>query len=57
MSRTDTKNNWQEWFERVWEHREEVLYRSLFGNSSRGIFPLQAEMLTGLFKQESFDPR
>lgn len=53
MSQTAAK---EDWFERVWEHREEVLYPSLFGSSSRGIFPIQAEMLTKLFKQESFDP-
>ena len=57
MPQTDTKHEWQEWFERVWEHREEVLYPSLFGQSRRGIFPIQAEMLRGTFKQESFDPR
>jgi len=57
MPQPHTKQDWQEWFERVWEHREEVLYPSLFGQSSRGIFPIQAEMLTGLFKQETFDPR
>lgn len=57
MPETETKQDWQEWFERVWEHREEVLYPSLFGPSSKGIFPIQAEMLTGVFKQESFDPR
>ena len=57
MPPTDSKQNWQEWFERVWEYREEVLYPSLFGHKSRGIFPIQAEMLTGLFKQETFDPR
>jgi hypothetical protein len=56
MAQTET-NDWQEWFERVWEYRETVLYPSLFGASSRGIFPIQAEMLTGMFKQESFDPR
>jgi len=57
MSPTDIPEDWQEWFERVWTHREEVLYPSLFGHSKRGIFPIQAEMLTGMFKQESFDPR
>src|SRR5262245_24247998 len=50
-------NNWQEWFERVWEHREEVLYPSLFGEAHSGIYPVQAEMITGMFQQESFDPR
>src|SRR6185436_19657162 len=29
----------------------------LFGQIRRGIFPIQAGMLTGMFKQESFDPR
>lgn len=54
MPQTDAKEGW---FERVWEHREEVLYPSLFGSSRRGIFPIQAAMLTDMFKQESFDPR
>src|SRR6476660_3928465 len=49
--------DWQQWFERVWEYREESLYPALFGSGKRGIFPIQAEMLTGTFKQESFDPR
>jgi len=53
----ETKHDPQNWFERVWEHREEVLYPSLFGPDSRGIFPIQPEMLTDTFKQESFDPR
>ena len=57
MPQTETKSDWQQWFERVWEHREEVLYPSLFGDARRGIFPIQAEMITGVFKQESFDPR
>jgi len=50
-------SDWQKWFERVWEYREESLYPTLFGASKRGIFPIQAEMLTGMFKQETFDPR
>jgi Suppressor of fused protein (SUFU) len=53
MEQTDT----HEWFESVWAHREEVLYPALFGSIHRGIFPIQAEMLTGIFKQVSFDPR
>jgi hypothetical protein len=47
----------ENWFERIWEHREEVLYPSLFGKQSRGIFPIPAEMITGTFKQESLDAR
>ena len=57
MPQTDTKQARQEWFERVWEYREEVLYPSLFGQLCRGIFPIRAEMLTDTFKQASFDPR
>jgi hypothetical protein len=47
----------REWFERVWEHREEVLYPSLFGKARSGIYPVQAQMITETFQQESFDPR
>jgi len=57
MTPTESIPDWQDWFERVWAHREEVLYPSMFGPDSRGIFPIQADMITGLFKQESFDPR
>lgn len=57
MSATETKPEWQTWFERVWEHREEVVYPSLFGKCSRGIFPVQSNMITGVFQQETFDPR
>jgi hypothetical protein len=57
MSGTDDRQNWQEWFEKVWQDREEVLYPSLFGKMSRGIFPIQAEMIIETFKQESCDPR
>ncbi len=45
------------WFERVWEQREEVLYPSLFGPTVRGIFPIEADILTETFRQTSFDPR
>jgi hypothetical protein len=57
MESTDSKEGWQEWFERIWMHREEVLYRSLFGGNSRGIFTIPANMFTGTFRQESYDPR
>jgi hypothetical protein len=57
MPETESKSDWQQWFERVWEHREEILYPSLFGNTRRGIFPIHAEIFTGMFKQGSFDPR
>src|SRR5262245_7132167 len=57
MAQTNPETGWQDWFEHVWEHREEVLYPSLFGHISRGIFPIQAEMITETFKQATFDPR
>lgn len=32
-----------DWFELIWEHREEVIYPSLFGVASEGIFPMPLE--------------
>ena len=32
-----------EWLERIWEHREEVIYPALFGSESEGIFPIPVE--------------
>jgi hypothetical protein len=55
MSTTPDKD--RAWFERVWAHREEEVYPSLFGRESKGIYPLSAEILTGTFKQDSIDPR
>jgi len=43
--------------ERVWEHREESVYPSLFGPTSRGTFVLSGELFTGVFSQESYYPR
>ena len=57
MPESESKSEWEVWFERVWKHREEVLYPSLFGPASRGIFPIQGEMITKVFKQQNFDPR
>jgi hypothetical protein len=57
MAHSANQTEREEWFTRVWEHREEVLYPSHFGPESRGIFPISGEMLTETFKQESFDPR
>ena len=42
--------------ERVWEHREESVYPSLFGPTSRGTFVLAGDLFTGVFSQESYDP-
>lgn len=57
MANADTVQGGRDWFERVWAYREDVLYPSLFGSESRGIFPIPAEMLTGTFGQETLDPR
>jgi hypothetical protein len=43
--------------EGVWEHREEVLFPSMFGEKSEGIFTLSANIFTDIFQQESYDPR
>jgi hypothetical protein len=43
--------------ESVWEHREERVFPALFGPVARGIFPLNAEIFTETFKQQSIDPR
>lgn len=48
---------WQEWFESAWAFREENLYRALFGDIGRGIYPLDSELFAGQFRQTSVDPR
>jgi hypothetical protein len=52
-----SSNQWEEWFKRVWAHREDLLYPRLFGSESVGIFPLPANMLTETFQQSNVDPR
>jgi hypothetical protein len=47
----------REWFEVAWETREEQIYRSLFGDTGTGIYPLDPEVFTGQFQQTSIDPR
>jgi hypothetical protein len=48
---------WQEWFENAWAIREENIYRSLFGDIGSRIYPLDAELFRGQFRQTSIDPR
>ena len=43
--------------ERVWEHREEKVYPEIFGAEKRGTFVLSGELFTGVFAQDSYDPR
>lgn len=58
MSEEQTLANTDEnWLERIWEHREAVLYRGLFGVGGEKIFVLSAEMFLETFQQESYDPR
>lgn len=45
-----------DWFEAVWEHREERLYPELFGPVGDAIFPLSPAIFTDTFQQD-FDPR
>lgn len=52
-----TNDTGRAWFERVWAHRDEEIYPSLFGRESKGIYPLSAEILSRTFRQESIDPR
>lgn len=54
---TGDSDQWEQWFKRVWAHREETLYPTLFGRQSVGIFPLPAQMLTETFQQPNVDPR
>ncbi|MCG8588693.1 MAG: suppressor of fused domain protein [Proteobacteria bacterium] len=42
--------------EQVWENREEVVYRRLFGATGDGIYPIPAAVFTGVFQQDP-DPR
>jgi hypothetical protein len=43
--------------EQVWKIREEDIYPSFFGSTSRGIFPLELALFTGQFGQTKVDPR
>lgn len=43
--------------ELVWEHREEVVYPGLFGQVSRGVFALSADIFADTFGQRDIDPR
>jgi hypothetical protein len=42
--------------ERVWEYREEVLYRKLFSDLGHGIYPIPAAVFSEVFAQNP-DPR
>jgi hypothetical protein len=46
-----------DWFERIWEEREEQVYPELFGPAKGGIYTLAPSVFLETFQQESFDPR
>ncbi len=46
----------RDWFEAVWQKREEQVYPELFGQIGQCIFPLSVSLFTETFKQD-FDPR
>lgn len=48
--------NWQEWFEKAWEEREEVHYRAIFGDIGPDIYCVSADIYAKVFNQ-SCDPR
>jgi Suppressor of fused protein (SUFU) len=48
--------NWQEWFEKAWEEREEIHYRRLFGDLGAGIYCVPIAVYANVFKQ-ACDPR
>lgn len=51
-------DEWQEWFERVWEYREEKLYPDLFGTrNTDGIYVLTFELFKERFDTNQIDPR
>jgi hypothetical protein len=52
-----TDKDSQSWFEDAWAFREETLYVKLFGSLGAGIYPLDAELFTKVFRQDSYDPR
>jgi hypothetical protein len=43
--------------ESVWEHREEVVYRDLFGDIGQGIYALTADVFQQGFNFNEIDPR
>lgn len=43
--------------ESVWQQREEVIYPERFGTLSRGVFPLDFELFSGVFGVSEVDPR
>ena len=47
---------WPDWFEKIWEYREEIIYPEFFGELG-GIYALSGDIFMEMFGQETFDPR
>jgi len=52
-----TEVNWQQWFEESWAVREEKVYKTLFGGTGPGIYPVDFDLLSSGFQQSEIDPR
>ena len=51
-------DEWIRWFEAAWEHREEVVYRELFGEpEGQGIYVLTPAVFERRFGGRGIDPR
>jgi Suppressor of fused protein (SUFU) len=52
------EDEWIRWFEAAWEHREEVVYRQLFGEpEGQGIYVLKPAVFEHRFGTRGIDPR
>lgn len=51
-----TQEEWEQWFQGVWEYREEQLYRGLFGDIGQKIYTVPKDLFEGLGVKE-LDPR
>src|SRR5215475_117616 len=47
---------WSDWFEKIWEYREEIIYPEFFGELE-GIYALSGDIFLKTFGQETYDPR
>jgi Suppressor of fused protein (SUFU) len=57
MEKMTSEEEWKSWFENAWAFRGEELYPMLFGSVGTGIYPLDGELFTKVFRQEHYDPR
>ncbi len=54
---TTTQDEWQKWFQDVWAHREETVYRQLFGSVGPHVHTIPPELFQRLGHQAKPDPR